>query len=57
MTKQELNAIKNVNNVVATMAIENMYLEKNFIDKLLEVELGIRKSEDLRQEVIREYGR
>ena len=57
MTKKELNAKKVINNVIATMAIENMYLEKEFISQLLDVEMGKRSSEDLRQEVIRKYAR
>ena len=43
--------------VAATMAIENMYLDKEFVEELLKVERGEKTSEELRQEVIKEYGR
>ena len=48
---------RDLKRVTASMAIENMYLEKEFISQLLDVEMGKRSSEDLRQEVIRKYAR
>lgn len=44
-----------VQQVVATMAIEDMYLSKEFIEKLLKVGNGEMTSEELRKEVLKEY--
>ena len=44
-----------IQNVVATLAIEDMYLSKEFIAKLVEVAEGKKSSEELRQEVIKKY--
>lgn len=44
-----------VQQVAATMAIEDMYLSKEFIEKLLKVSNGEMTSEELRQEVLKEY--
>lgn len=49
--------MKSVKNVVATMAIEDMYLSKEFVTELVKVAKGTRTSESLRQEVIRKYAR
>lgn len=46
-----------VRQVAATMAIENMYLSKDFIEKMLKVANGELSSEEVRQEIIREYTR
>lgn len=46
-----------VRQVVATMAIEDMYFSKDFIEKMVRVANGELSSEEVRQEVIREYGR
>ena len=46
-----------VENVVATMAIENMYLRKDFVAELIKVAKGEKASEELRQEVIKKYAR
>ena len=43
--------------VVATMAIENMYLSKDFINELIKVARGEKTSEELRQEVILRHAR
>ena len=48
---------KSVTNVVATMAIEDMYLSREFVDELIKVANGKRTSESLRQEVIKKYAR
>ena len=39
------------------MAIENMYLSNDFIKELLKVSRGEKTSEELRQEVIKQYAR
>ena len=46
-----------VRNVAATMAIENMRLSEEFTKELLKVSNGEKTSEELRQEVIRNYAR
>lgn len=49
--------MKRIRNVVATMAIEDMYLSKEFINELIKVSNGEKTSEQLRQEVIKKYAR
>ena len=44
-----------VQQVAATMAREDMYLSKEFIEKLLKVGNGEMTSEELRKEVLKEY--
>ena len=44
-----------VQQVAATMAIEDMYVSKEFIEKLLKVSEGEMTSEELRKEVLKEY--
>ena len=44
-----------VQRVAATMAIEDMYVSKEFIEKLLKVSNGEITSEELRKEVLKEY--
>ncbi len=48
---------RQVKNVVATMAIEDMYLSKSFVKELLKVSQGEKASEQLRQEVFKRYAR
>ena len=43
-----------VQRVAATMAIEDMYVSKEFIEKLLKVSNGEMTSEELRKEVLKE---
>lgn len=49
--------MKRIRNVVATMAIEDMYLSKEFVNELIKVSNGEKTSEQLRQEVIKKYAR
>ena len=44
---------REVRNVLATLAIENMFVKKEFVDELLKVSRGEKTTEELRQEVIR----
>ena len=44
-----------VQQVAATMAISDMYVSKEFIEKLLKVSNGEMTSEQLRKEVLKEY--
>ncbi len=46
-----------VQQTVATMAIEDMYFDKHFIDEMIKVSNGERTSEDVRREVLSKYGR
>lgn len=48
---------KTVINVVATMAIEEMYLSEEFVSELIKVANGEKTSEELRREVIKKYAR
>ena len=44
-----------VQQVAAMMAISDMYVSKEFIEKLLKVSNGEMTSEQLRKEVLKEY--
>lgn len=46
---------RQVQRVAATMAISDMYVSKEFIEKLLKVSEGEMTSEELRKEVLKEY--
>ena len=46
---------RQVQQVAATMAIEDMYVSKEFIEKLLKVSEGEMTFEELRKEVLKEY--
>ena len=50
-------AAREVQKVVSTMAIEEMYFPKDFIEKMLKVASGELTSEEVRQEVIKKYAR
>lgn len=54
---QNLDNYKSLKNVVATLAIENMYLDEEFVAEMIKVEKGEKTYEELRQEVIRQYAR
>ena len=51
------NSMKRIRNVVATMAIEDMYLSKEFVNEHIKVSNGEKTSDQLRQEVIKKYAR
>ena len=57
MTVKNTKTTRDIRNVAATMAIENMHLSKAFIEELIKVSNGEKTSEQLRQEVIRKYAR
>lgn len=46
-----------VRQVLATMAIENMYFSKSFIDKMIKVANGETSSKEVRDEIIKKYAR
>ena len=48
---------KIVRNVVSTMALEEMYLDEDFINELLKVSKGEKTTEQLIEEIKQEYGR
>lgn len=48
---------REIKNVVATMAIEDMYFSKEFITEMIKVSKGEKTSEELRQEIIKKYVR
>lgn len=48
---------KIVRNVVSTMALEEMYLDEDFIKELLKVAKGEKTTEELVEEIRMEYGR
>ena len=48
---------RNIQRVVATMAIENMHLSNDFVKELMKVSRGEKTSEQLRQEVLKKYAR
>ena len=43
--------------VVSTMAIEEMYFSKEFLEEMLKVAKGEKTSDELRQEIINKYAR
>ena len=47
---------RQVMNVAATMAIENMPLSEEFVKKLIKVSNGEMTPEDLRKDIIKRYG-
>ncbi len=46
---------QSIKQVVSSMAIEDMYLRKEFVVELIKVAKGEKSSEQLRQEVIKKY--
>jgi hypothetical protein len=57
MVVENTKKTEGVRNVVATMAIEDMYLNEDFVVELIKVAKGEKTSEALRQEVIKKYAR
>ena len=55
MDVKNTRKMQNTRNVVATMAIENMYLNRDFISELIQVDKGEKTTEELRQEVLKKY--
>ena len=55
MTIKNTESGRQVQQVAATMAIEDMYVSIEFIEKLLKVSEGEMTSEELRKEVLKEY--
>lgn len=57
MDNENMNVTRGLRDVLSTLAIEDMYLKKDFIRELVMIENGEKTSEQLRQEVIRKYTR
>ncbi|MBO5488407.1 MAG: antitoxin VbhA family protein [Eubacterium sp.] len=57
MIVENTKKMETIRNVVATMAIEDMYLSREFVNELIKVSKGEKTSEQLRQEVIAKYAR
>ena len=57
MTIREEKSINTVKNVASTMAIEAMYLKREFLMDMLKVAKGEKTSEEIRREVIKRYAR
>lgn len=56
ITKDQ-KAIRQVKSVASNMAIENMYVSSEFMDKMIKVAKGELSSEHVRQEIIQKYAR
>lgn len=48
---------RQIQQAVASLAIENMYIDKDFINKLIEIGDDEKAEDELLQEVIRKYDR
>lgn len=48
---------REIKNVVATMAIEDMYFSEDFLNEIVKISKGEKTFEELRQEVIKKYAR
>ena len=57
MDQKKYNVMRSIENVVATMAIEDMYLDDDFIRELYKVGMGEKTSQELLDEVIGQYAR
>ena len=57
MTYKEKENLLKIQNVTATMAIEGMYFNRDFLQKMMQVSRGELTTEEVRQEVIKKYAR
>lgn len=57
MIVENIKETERVKKVVATMAIEDMYLSKEFVIELIKVAKGEKTSEELRREIINKYAK
>ena len=56
-TTDVVSPISKVKNVLSSMAIEDMYFSNDFIEKMVKVANKELSSEELRQEVLKQYAR
>lgn len=57
MTYKEKENLLKIQNVTATMAIEGMYFNRDFLQKMMQVSRGELTTEEVRQEIIKKYVR
>lgn len=57
MVVENTEGMRGLKKAIASMAIENMYVTKEFLEELIKVERGEKTSEQLRQEVIKKHAR
>lgn len=57
MVVENTDANRKLAQVIASMAIEEMYVNKEFATELMKVSNGEKTTEELRQEVIKKYAR
>lgn len=57
MTYKEKENLLKIQNVTATMAIEGMYFNRDFLQKMMQVSREELTTEEVRQEVIKKYAR
>ena len=48
---------RNLKNVIASMAIEDMYLSENFVNELIKASRGEKTYTQLREDIIRKHAR
>jgi ABC-type phosphate/phosphonate transport system ATPase subunit len=48
---------KEIKDVAATMAIENMFLSEDFLNEVIKVKKGEKTFDELRQEIREQYGK
>ncbi len=48
---------RDIKKVAASMAIENMFFDEEFIQKMIKVSKGEKSTADIIKEIIKEYGR
>ena len=57
MVVENTKSNQQLSQVIASMAIEEMYVNQEFMKELLKVSSGEKTSEELRQELIKKYAR
>lgn len=57
MVVENTKSNQQLSQVIASMAIEEMYVSKEFIRELMKVSNGEKTTEQLRQEIIKKYAR
>ena len=48
---------RDIKKVAASMAIENMFFDEDFIQEMIKVSKGEKSTADIIKEIIKEYGR
>lgn len=55
MIVKNTEVTRSIKRVAATMAVEDMYLDEDFIKEMIKVGEGKKTSEEVRQEIIKKY--